>query len=72
LATRTEGVVVLLPLLGTHVVEIADLDGALATDGLAHAILETRTRDATLATYALPAASAELPPDAIIDLGRPW
>jgi hypothetical protein len=69
LVTRADGVVVILPLLGSDAVEVAALDDRLGRDGIGHAIVETRHRDATLATYDLRAALSELPDDAVVDLG---
>ena len=68
LATKIDGVTVILPLLGTETIEVADLDSRLPERGLAHAIVAARTRDALLATYAPGPARRELPDDAVLDL----
>jgi len=69
LVTRADGVVVVLPLLGGDAVEVATLDDRLGRDGIGHAIVETRHRDATLATFDVRAVADELPDDAVVDLG---
>jgi hypothetical protein len=69
MATRIDGVTVILPLLGADTVEAAQLDSRLPKPGGAHAIIETRNRNSLLATYAGAAARGELPDEAILDLG---
>jgi hypothetical protein len=69
LVTRADGVVVLLPLLGSDAVEVADLDARLGCPGIGHAIVETRNRDATLATYRFAEAHDELGDGSVVDLG---
>ena len=69
LVTRADGVVAILPLLGSDTVEAAQLDVRLDRPGIGHAIIETRNRDATLATYHPDAAGVELDDDSILDLG---
>jgi hypothetical protein len=68
MATRIDGVTVILPLLGADTVEAAELDSRLPKPGSAHAIIETRNRNSLLATYASSAVRRELPDEAILDL----
>ncbi len=63
-----DGVTVILPLLDTDTVEVAELDSRLPDPGGAHAIIETRKRDSLLATYSGQVARRELPDDAVLDL----
>lgn len=69
LVMRTDGVIVVLPLIGSDVVSVAELDAQWGRDGLGHAVVETRKRDATLATYDYELARTELDDDSIVDLG---
>jgi hypothetical protein len=68
MATRIDGVTVILPLLGADTVEAAELNSRLPKPGSAHAIIETRNRNSLLATYTRAAARGELPDEAILDL----
>lgn len=68
LATRTEGVTVILPLLGVDAVDVAEMDARLPERGPAHAIVEASKRGALLATYHGPSACAELPDESVLDL----
>ncbi len=69
LVTKADGVIVILPLLGSDAVEVAELDARLGCPGIGHAIVETRNRDATLATFHSVEAGAELDDGAVVDLG---
>jgi hypothetical protein len=68
MATKIDGVTVILPLLGTDAVETAKLDSQLPHPDSAHAIIETRKRGSLLATYSGQVARRELPADAVLDL----
>ncbi|GHJ42778.1 hypothetical protein Cs7R123_01200 [Catellatospora sp. TT07R-123] len=63
LATKIDGVTVILPLTGTETVEVARLGPVMG-----HAIVEARTRDAYLATYDGAQARRELPEYRVLDL----
>ncbi len=68
MATTINGVTVILPLLGTDAVEVAEMGARLPHPGTAHAIIETRKHGSLLATYDGPAVRRELPDDAVLDL----
>jgi hypothetical protein len=68
LATKIDGVTVVLPLLGTDAIEVADLEARLPVRGVAHAIVETRKRGALLATRDGDLARWELPDEAVLDV----
>ncbi|MBB5868668.1 hypothetical protein F4553_002047 [Allocatelliglobosispora scoriae] len=63
LATRVDGVTVLLPLTGTETIEVARLGPVMG-----HAVIEARARDAYLATYDGAQARKHLPERRIYDL----
>jgi hypothetical protein len=71
-ATMSDGVAVILPLLGTDAVDVAELEAIEATDtavdGLGHAIVETDRLAALLATYRGDTARRWLADDAVLDL----
>jgi hypothetical protein len=68
LATKIDGVTVVLPLLGTDAVEVAEMETRLPVRGTAHAIVEARKRGALLATREGASARTELPDEAVLDL----
>jgi hypothetical protein len=68
LVTKIDGVTAILPLLGADAVEVAELGDRLPDRGAAHAVVETRRRNALLATYLGDAARRDLPDDAVLDL----
>jgi hypothetical protein len=68
LATKIDGVTVILPLLGTDATEVADLETRLPVRGTAQAIVETRKRGALLATRDGASARRELPDESVLDL----
>ena len=68
LATKIDGVTVVLPLLGVDAIEVAELQTRLAVRGIAHAIVETRKRGALLATRDGALARRELPDESVLDL----
>jgi hypothetical protein len=68
LATRTDGVTVILPLLGSDTVEVADLDSESATGAAGHSIVETRKHGALIATYLGDMVRRWLPGDDVLDL----
>ncbi|HCT80140.1 MAG TPA: hypothetical protein DGG94_10745 [Micromonosporaceae bacterium] len=71
LATKVEGVTVILPLVGGDTVEVAVLDDRLpGGKQIGHAIVEAQRRGAHLATYAASQALQELPPDSVLDLAE--
>jgi hypothetical protein len=69
LATMSDGVSVILPLLGTDAVEVAELEATEPdADGLGHAIVETDRLTALLATYRGDTARRWLDDEAVLDL----
>jgi hypothetical protein len=68
LATKIDGVTVILPLLGTDTIEVAELETRFPVRGTAHAIVETRKRGALLATRDAVLARKELPDEFVLDL----
>jgi len=69
LATSSDGVTVVLPLLGTDAVEVAELDAhEPGTEGIGHAIFEANRLSATLATYQGEAARRWLADYEVLDL----
>jgi hypothetical protein len=69
LATMSDGVAVILPLLDTDAVEIAELEAIESdADGIGHAIVEAERLSATLATYRGDAARRWLADDDVLDL----
>jgi hypothetical protein len=69
LATMSDGVAVILPLLDTDAVEIAELEAIESdADGIGHAIVEAGRLSATLATYRGDAARRWLADDDVLDL----
>ena len=61
LATKIDGVTVILPLTGTDTIEAAQLGPVMG-----HAIIEARRREAYLATYDGPQALRELSPRRVL------
>lgn len=69
LATKTDGVAAILPLLGADAVEVAELDAVEgAGAGIGHAVVEARKHSAILATYRGAAARRWLADDDVLDL----
>jgi hypothetical protein len=69
LATMADGVAVILPLLGTDAVEVAELDAhEPGAEGIGHAVFEAGRLSATLATYQGEAARRWLAADDVLDL----
>lgn len=63
LATKIDGVTVILPLAGTDTIEVARLGPVMG-----HAIIETRKRGAYLGTYDAAQAKRELPSRRVLQL----
>lgn len=63
LATKVDGVTVILPLTGADTIEAAQLG-----PDMGHAIIEARRRRSYLATYDGPQALRELPPRRVLQL----
>jgi hypothetical protein len=63
LATKADGVTVILPLTGVDTIEAAQLG-----PDMGHAIIETRRRNSYLATYDGRQALRELPPRRVLQL----
>jgi hypothetical protein len=69
LATMSDGVAVILPLLGADTVEVAEVEAAESgDDGIGHAIHEAARLSATLATYRGDAARRWLAAENVLDL----
>jgi hypothetical protein len=68
MATTTEGVSVILPLLAADAVAVAEIEDRMPHRGVAHAIVEARRFGALLATYAGGSVRGELSPDSVLDL----
>jgi hypothetical protein len=72
LATMSDGVTVILPLLGADAVEVAELEAAASghdgDDGIGHAIVAADRLSATLATYRGGTARRWLDDDNVLDL----
>ena len=70
LATMSDGVAVILPLLGADAVEVAEVEAAedVQDAGIGHAIFEAARLSALLATFEGEAARRWLVDDAVLDL----
>jgi len=72
LATMSDGAAVILPLLGTDAVEVAELEAIEAAEpgavGIGHAIVEAGRLSATLATYRGDTARRWLAEEDVLDL----
>jgi PIN domain nuclease of toxin-antitoxin system len=68
LATKTDGVTTVLPLLGADAVQVAEMDSRLGEPGAAHAVVETRRHGCLVATYSGISLGKELPAESILDL----
>jgi hypothetical protein len=69
LATMSDGVAVILPLLGADAVEVAELEASESgAGGLGHAIVEADRLSALLATYEGNAARRWLAAEDVLDL----